>query len=451
MKNLKKAIIIIFIIIIIILITLLVVNFIINPKNNSEQNIIGDIGEQIDYETVETEEVSDSIKFYTVKNCINQYLDTINVNNTSYYRVNENGQNERIIAEQDIKKKIYNLLDTDFIEEKGISVDNVYDYVYKVDQKLSFTPLKMNVLVSPTVEKYAAYGYIQNLDNNYTRDIYIIVNLDFQNKTFSIEQVQAEYSDLSELKLNKKEENIEKNEDNTYVEQKITDEFIANQYFSVYKKMLQTKPELAYDYLNEEYRNERFNGNVDLFKQYIQKNITEIDGIQFKEYLINTYKEYREIVCKDQYENLYIFKETNPMIFELELDDYTLDYKNEEYLNEYNSSTDQYKVANNINKWIKMLNNRDYQAAYNVLDESFRERFGGEEGFETYMRKAFPLHYEIEYGEFTEESGIYTQKITLTDITGESDGKIIKTILMDLGEGTDFVMSFNTTRADISR
>ena len=28
---------------------------------------------------------------------------------------------------------------------------------------------------------------------------------------------------------------------------------------------------------------------------------------------------------------------------------------------------------------------------------------------------------------------------------------IIKTILMDLGEGTDFIMSFNTTKADISR
>ena len=215
--------------------------------------------------------------------------------------------------------------------------------------------------------------------------------------------------------------------------------------------MLQTKPELAYNYLNEEYRSERFNGNVDLFKQYVQNNLTEIEGIQFKKYLINTYKEYREIVCQDQYKNLYIFKETNPMIFELELDDYTLDYKNEKYLNEYNSSTDQYKVANNINKWIKMLNNRDYKAAYNVLDETFRERFGGEEGFETYMRKAFPLHYEIEYGEFTKESGIYTQKITLTDITGESDSKIIKTILMDLREGTDFVMSFNTTRADVSR
>ena len=38
------------------------------------------------------------------------------------------------------------------------------------------------------------------------------------------------------------------------------------------------------------------------------------------------------------------------------------------------------------------------------------------------------------------------QEIKLTDITEQDEREIVKTIYMELGEGTDFVMSFNLTR-----
>ena len=54
------------------------------------------------------------------------------------------------------------------------------------------------------------------------------------------------------------------------------------------------------------------------------------------------------------------------------------------------------------------------------------------------------MHYDIEYGKFEEVTGeVYSQEVILTDITKETKDKIEKTILMKLGEGTEFVMSFN--------
>ena len=349
------------------------------------------------------------------------------------------------------REALYSIVDNSYLKEFNISDRNQLIDRYKdiLEEEQIEVKNIYNLRLSDNIELFLVKGLL--VLNN--QEIEIFVKLDTLNKTFSVfpdEYLEKyEYSENSNnINIDKGE--INKNEYNTFKFSDISDEKMALSYFNILKSDLVGNAEVVYNYLNEEYRNKRFE-NIENFNKYIEDNKAELSQIEMDSYLINYYTDYTEFVCRDQYENIYIFRETAINEFTLLLDDYTLDYQDEEYLNEYNSSTDQYKVANNINKWIKMLNNRDYQAAYNVLEESFRERFGGEEGFETYMRKAFPLHYEIEYGEFTEESGIYTQKITLTDITGESDGKIIKTILMDLGEGTDFVMSFNTTRADVSR
>ena len=102
----------------------------------------------------------------------------------------------------------------------------------------------------------------------------------------------------------------------------------------------------------------------------------------------------------------------------------------------------------NIDKWIQMLNCRDYSSAFKVLDETFRtDNFANDvDKFEAYMRQYFPDHYELDFGEFSEETGTYIQDITLKDITGQNEEEISKTIYMELGEGTDFVMSFNLSR-----
>ena len=96
-----------------------------------------------------------------------------------------------------------------------------------------------------------------------------------------------------------------------------------------------------------------------------------------------------------------------------------------------------------------MLNNRDYNAAYNVLDETFKQNnFGSMEKFEEYMREKLPLHYKIDFGKFSNQGQNYVQEITLTDITSEGTDldstTVTKTIIMKIDENSeDFVMSFD--------
>ena len=250
----------------------------------------------------------------------------------------------------------------------------------------------MNYIESPTIERYGIHAMLQDINNNYIKDIYLIVNLDFKNKTFSIEPLGDNYKDLSEVTLVKKEGNIEENDQNSYIEQKINNEYISNQYFSLYRRNILTNPEFVYEHMSSDYSEKRF-GTIDDFKKYVSDNLSDIQTIQFKQYLVNTYGEYIEYVAKDQYGNLYIFKEKNPMDFELELDDYTLRNEDEEYKQEYESLSDRNKVANNANIWIKMLNNRDYKSAFEVLDETFRTTYfqNNVEVFEQIMREKYDI------------------------------------------------------------
>ena len=49
---------------------------------------------------------------------------------------------------------------------------------------------------------------------------------------------------------------------------------------------MQENPDMAYDLLNEEYRNKRF-GSVEEFKNYIHNNQEEIKGYLAREYEAN--------------------------------------------------------------------------------------------------------------------------------------------------------------------
>ena len=124
------------------------------------------------------------------------------------------------------------------------------------------------------------------------------------------------------------------------------------------------------------------------------------------------------------------------------LDTYTL--PNEKFTNTYHDSEDQMKVMMNVDKWIQMINNRDYRTAYQFLEENFRkDRFGTVEKFEEYMRTYLPDHYRIDFGTFSDQGQIYIQDISLSDMTGKDLETKQKSIIMKLEEDTHFVMSFD--------
>ena len=319
-----------------------------NPEVTLEKN--GEAGEVIDYENQKTEKVTDFVKLYTVVNCVDTYIDRINVNNSSYYGRDDNNNYTIVVSNEKINKNIYDLLSEEYIKDKEITTENLKSKVYTLEKKAMFVPLKMNVLINDVTEKYAVYGFLTDIEYNFIREIYLYVNLDISNKTFSIEPIENQkINNLDEIEIVNSNKTIEKNDLNKVVEAKVSDEFLCRKYIDYYKKILLSSPKLAYQYFDNEYKEKRF-GNYDEFKKYIQDNKNNIIGINLKEYLVEYYDGYSEYVCKDKYGNLYIFDEKNILDYTIKLDTYTI--PTEKFKETYNEAEDYKKVQMNIKQHI---------------------------------------------------------------------------------------------------
>ena len=442
MKKLK-----LFIVILIILILLIigVLIFMKGQEKKEIENIIneGDAGDEISLDTTKIEKVTDESRFFSIKSCVQQYLDQMNNNNDIYFGFDENNEYSKVIDDETINQNRLNLLSAKFVEDNNITINNLNQYVETFEEKVIFDALQMRYIRGEQVENYIVYGIISSLNNEYLGDLYIIVNVDRNEQTFSIEPIDSSssYDSIDEIDMEYDNTEIQRNDNNVYTNRQMAYEDISKEYFSTYKRILQVRPTLIYDYLQADYKLKRFE-TLENFEKYVESNREEIAGLQIQKYLVNNYEDYTEFVCMDQYQNLYIFDETNPMGFTLKLDSYTIISDN--FKETYDSSNQQQKVAMNIDKWIQMLNTRDYTNAYNVLDETFRNNnWASEEEFEQYMRELLPLHYDVEYTTYSSENSTYVQTINLTDITGGTDETITLNIIMQLKDNYEFVMSFS--------
>ena len=429
MKKIGIAIIITLIIIIILISTLLII---LNTSDKTKQQ--GDAGDIIDYNTTQIEPVTDNIDFFTIQNCIQNYLDKININNSTYE------DDEEPIDQLDIASGIYDLLSKEYIEENLITKNNLLEKIEKVEQKLIFVPLKMNYLQLESTTKFAVYGFCQKLNNEYVKDLYFIVNVDNENKTFSITPLKIEeYDQINKIELNRENVEVKINDNNSYINQKITDQYLCEQYFLIQKRIMLAKTEASYYYLDEAYRNKRFK-TIENYMNFITENKNHIIKMAIKEYQVNRLGNNTEYICKDQYGNYYIFNTKEVLNYTVKLDAYTIE--TEKIQEEYNKYTDQRKVAYNTNKWIQMLNNRDYENAYNLLNETFKNtNWNSVEEFKTFIKQKYPSYYEIEHSQYQAYGANHTQTITLKDI--EKQGQKNMTIIIKLKENMDFEMSFN--------
>ena len=185
----KKIIIAIIIILILLMVTTGILLFILkNNEPEEEENIQGDVGLDINFKETTIEPVIDNISFFTIQNCIQGYLNTINLKSSSYY----DNYDRQIVTNSEIENNIYNLLSEEYIKENAITTNNVFNYIDKVEKDLIFVPLKMNTLMLQNMTKYAVYGFCIDWDNEYVKDLYFIVNVDDENKTYSITPLNSE-------------------------------------------------------------------------------------------------------------------------------------------------------------------------------------------------------------------------------------------------------------------
>lgn len=448
-SKLKRIIIIVSIILVLIIIIMLAISLFQKEAEWQEEKKILDQG-NTPPSSFEKEIVTDHSTFFSVGDAIQKYLNSISFNLEEISSEPVRGSKklnaatlyaqDQGITDGDSKKEaIFNFLDPKYISDNNISVSNVLDKVYN-NGKVEFIPLKMYELLGNNKTQYAVYGIMQNINGEEQEEAYFVVSVDKRNTSFCITPVNfEEYQDVNEIPLEGKDENIELNKNNYFSFSIMEENDIAQKYFTYYKSMMLENPETAYEMLEEEYRNKRF-GSLDEFKNYVTKNEEEIESYLAKEYEVNVLEDATEYVCQDQYKHSYIFKVSAVMQFQVKLDTYTIE--SEETKQKYQMANERRKVEMNVDKWIQMLNHRDYKAAYQVLDESFKSKhFQDLNRFEEYMRSRFPLYYGITLSDFSNEAGVYIQKILMTDITAKMKNPLHENIIMKLTD-EGFVMSF---------
>lgn len=443
MKNLKKIIILLIIIILIIITLILILQL--NKQKSSAKK------ESIQLEDVkETNVNSLSYKEYSiVSNCFQSYVDTIDLDNSNYYGYDDNDEYVKIAEDIEIKTNIYELLSSTYIKDKNISIDNVFEFVDTIKGKHTAVITNIYEMNSKTntIGSFYTKGFIIPISDIYKyKEITLIVNVDYSNNTFSIEPLRTDTNE-KDIKLAQIEK-IKENDLNVYFVEEMQKEDILKKYFDVFKYMMLFKPKTAYEKLNNEYREKRF-PEINDFEQYINVNKEKIEKLRLNSYQVlkNDGENGARYNLFDQFSNSYIIIEKAVMNCSFILDTYTIDLP--EFIEKYNSTTEQGKVALNIQKFTQALNEKDYKYAYNCLSSGFKKNnFNSLEDFENYIQENWFEDFKVEYGEFEESAGIFKYTISMRNkdenaLIEDADEEITKTIIMKLNEGTDFEMSFD--------
>ena len=261
-----------------------------------------------------------------------------------------------------------------------------------------------------------------------------IIRLDNKNETFSMEFINND--DVKENNIDN-EDRIKINDYNHFEIQVATNEEIAMNYLEQYKNLVERAPQIIYDnYLDDNYKKLRFE-SLEEFKKYIESNKEEIELIRTNKYLCNDLGDGKaEYVCKDQYNNVYIFDINSIFDYKIKLDNYTI--LTDKFKTEYQNANDSKKIQMNTDRFIQMINRHDYKSSYNCISNDFKNNyFGTEEEFVDFIKQHFFDYNNLSFKEFSKEgTNLFKYKISVEDLT-ENDRKV-KTVNMIMQINNDF-------------
>ena len=450
----KKKIIIILCIIFLIMIG--IICFLFLQRSNEEGNTVSQqsINGTIENTSPKTfEEVNSYNIYYTVKGILNNYITMIREANGDEYIDFGRLQQSRDEAVEGLVEEsvnaIYNMLDSSYVEENNIVEEDITSLAQQYRQQGDYSrnvvyDLKINEMyvaeISTDMDFILVNFAINSIEDN------MLIKLDFANNTFSVfgkqyleDKGYNKDTEISSIKISTND--IESNNYNSFNLVNTDDKYVINQYFSEYQTKLLNNTDSAYELLDQEYRENKYE-NTEEFSQYVEANYETLQNTYLTKYQINNFDEYKEYVCLDENNNYYIFIERSMTDYSVILDTYTVDLK--DFTDKYEPADVSTKVGMNVEKVVEAINDKDYRYVYNKLDETFRNNnFGSLENFSTYMNENFYENNEMEYLEFSEEGDTYIYSARVKNTQEEnSEGKEI-TIIMRLLEGTDFVMSFS--------
>lgn len=440
-------------IIIILIITILIILFIILGlkifqkmyiNKSAELDVIDDYGNYEDYFKSEYKgekqflkiDFEKENKYYAISSIATEFIENLAKAN-GYY----NNQSEEDSMQEGINY-IYNVLDEKYKDEYNITENNIKN---KIKEITEFDYNIDDIYISELDEDEIGYNLfiVEGTLNNNRYDI--MINIDSYNMTYSVflNDYMEKYGYKSEMNVDDIKigmDEIKENNYNTFNYENVTNQYVAIKTFEKYMYYMKNNVDKAYEKLDDEYKQKRFETKEDFIKYISDINI-DLEDAEVNKFAFENLDDTRKITCIDQYNNKYIFTETSVMDFKVQLDDYTLqtDELKQKY-NDYNTKT---KVAYNINKFITMSNTKDYKNMYKLLSEGFRNNnFQTEEDFENYIRENLFDKCKIEFKDFSNEGEIYIYSIVLSDYNEENSEVKNMSIIMQLNDDMDFELSF---------
>ena len=387
------------------------------------------------------EEVQSEGVYLTVANIIEKYIAYLDNNNS---------------------KAIYSMLDNKYSASNNLTEENVLDKLEK------YSNYKIKEILRISMSSYGIY--YSKIDNN-RKTQFIMINWDTKNDTFSISPINEEIYNQgknSGIEIDKDRiTEIEKNEYNQVIVQKVDDDGIAQKYFyDLIEKMLYYTQD-AYEMLDNEYKQINFS-TYDEFIEYVNNNKEKLQSLDHNNLKtvkdFTDYEEYEKYyfemkqnkmeryaqtskngiktyIFEDSNGKYYIFKLTAAFQYTVMLDNYTIPM--EDFIKTYNSSSDVEKVILNIERFFMGINDKNYGYSYSVLSDSFKSnKYPTKEEFVKYVQENFFEENEIEYVEYKKENNLYIYEIKIKDATGQSSEEKSYSMIVKLNNGTNFEMSF---------
>ena len=449
MNKIKNSIILMITMIIVLLIIILIIFINLKKKNNimhhipeNEIDTQGDDGEVLEI-TNEEVVVDNMSTIKTVESVIQRYFDTINRNSSRYYGKNDKDEYIKVISDEEIKQQVLELLSDEYKNSNSINISNIDTKIELLDEDVEIIALQMKEVINENIEKFCVNAIAINNEYKMKNNFCMFVNLDFNNKTFSIEPIDDIDKSFDELRVINNNTPITPSNNNMYKMISFGYEQTINKYINDFKKIFNADLNISYNYLNEDYKKEKFQ-NINDYKNYVIMNKNRFQVANIDKYRVNYSDEYTEFVCIDQNEYYYIIRQqkNNPLKYSIILDTYTLALP--EFIEKYDKANDQQKIGMNIEKIVSAINCKDYEYIYSRLDNTFKQNNYGTINMlkEAMNSNLFDIN-KAEYKTFNDVGGgIYSYNIQIHQLNNETNNKNM-TIVMKLLENRDFVMSFS--------
>ncbi len=317
----------------------------------------------------------------------------------------------------------------------------------KIEKANAFYAQKIYINTVKYDELSQWYIYGTTFLDNYAikKKIYIIMDLNEQNMTYNLKiqstniTLEEFEKDVKSIDVNKINTNIKFDEKNKLQYLTCTKGDLVQRYINYYKDLALYSPEDAYEIIDKEYANIRF-GNIDNFKKYINENKEKIKNIKIEKYQYNEFDGTFQYVCLDNDKKYYIINEKSLLNFSILLDEYTTDIP--QFIEKYNNSEIQKKVALNINRFISGINDKNYNYSYSILADSFKQnKFPNINIFEKYITENFFEENKLEFISFLQQGSNYVYNVKLKSKNDNISKDL--TFVMKLGDETKFEMSFS--------